>query len=135
MTFRKRSLALLASALLSLSAHADNSVQRASAASLGAALVAGSVVGWAAHEGSTLTVKAVRASGEGVELILQGASDAVETSAKVAGDVLQSAGVAVGTSVQVVADATGTALVASGKVLAYAANEIGRALLHHEKLQ
>jgi len=114
-------------------APADESVSRASGASLGALLVAGSVAGWTAYQGSEFTIKAMQASGDGVVLVLQGVSGAVETSAKVAGDVAQAASVGVGTSVKVVAEATGYALLASGVLLAFVPNEIGRALLHHAR--
>lgn len=118
---------------LAVPAAADDSVQRASAASVGASLLAGAAVGWVAHEGSELTVKAVEASGDGVMLTLRGASDAVETSARVAGQLAHKASVGVGTVVKVVAESTGHALVASGELLAFVPNEIGRALLHHAR--
>jgi ribosomal protein L7/L12 len=119
--------------LAALPATAEDSVGRASAASLGASLVGVSVAGWAAYEGSEFTVKAIQASADGVVLVLQGASGAVETSAKVAGDAIQAASVGVGTSVEVVAQSTGHALLASGVLLAFVPNEIGRALLHHSR--
>lgn len=115
---------------------AGDSVERASAASLGASMAAGAVVGWAAHEGSEFTVKAVQASVDGVVLVLQGASRAVEISASVAKEAAEAASVAVGTSVKVVAESTGYALVGSGVLLAFVPNEIGRALLYsarHER--
>jgi hypothetical protein len=117
-------------------AAAEDSVGRGSAVSLGASLVVGSVAGWAVFEGSEFTVKAIQASGDGVVLVLQGASGAVETSAKVAGDAVQAASVGVGSSVKVVAESTGYALIGSGVLLAFVPNEIGRALLHsarHER--
>jgi|SRR6185436_1671359 hypothetical protein len=117
-------------------AKAEDSVTRDSAASIGASLLVGSVVGWTAYQGSEFTVKAVRASGDGLELILQGASAAVETSAMVSGETARAAGVGVGTSVKVVAESTGYALVGAGVLLAFVPNEAGRALLHsarHER--
>lgn len=116
-------------------ASADDSAVRASAASVGASLLAGSAVGWTAYQGSEFTVKAVRASGAGVELVLEGASGALETSAKVSADAVRSASVGVGTGVRVVAESTGYALLASGVLLAFVPNEIGRALLHHARHQ
>ena len=68
---------------LSLPSAAADSVGHASAASVGSSLVAGSVVGWTAFHGSEFTVKAIEASGDSVVLVLQGASGAVETSAKI----------------------------------------------------
>ncbi len=109
---------------------ANDSVTRASEASVGASLLAASVAGWIVYSGSELTVKAVQDSGDGVVLVLQGASDAVGTSARVSGDAVQAASVGVGTSVKVVAESTGYALIAAGTLLAFIPNEIGRALLH-----
>lgn len=115
------------------SASADDSVQRASAASIGASLLTASVAGWVVYSGADLTVKAVQASANGVVLILEGASSAVETSARVSADAVQAASVGVGTSVKVVAESTGYALLASGVLLAFVPNEIGRALLHNAR--
>jgi hypothetical protein len=114
-------------------AAAEDSVTRASVTSIGGSLLVGSVVGWTAYQGSELTVKAVRASGDGVELILQGASAAVETSAMVSGEAAHAASVGVGTSVKVVAESTGYALIGAGVLLAYVPNEIGRTLLHNAR--
>lgn len=117
---------------LSLPAVAD-SVGHASAASVGSSLLAGSMVGWTAFHGSEFTVKAIEASGDGVVLVLQGASGAVETSAKIAGDVAQAASVGIGTSVKVVALSTGYALFAASVLIAFVPNAIGHNLLHHER--
>lgn len=114
-------------------AAAQDSTARASAASVEASLQTGASVAWIAHAGSEFTVNAVKASAQGVEISLQGASAAIETSAIVTREALESAGVAVGTSVRVVADATGTMLVAAGRVLAFVPNEVGRALLHRSR--
>jgi hypothetical protein len=114
-------------------AAAGDSVERASAASIGASLLTASVTGWVVYEGSELIVKAVQSSADGVVLVLQGASGAMETSAKVSSEVVQAASVAVGTSVKVVAESTGYALLASGVLLAFVPNEIGRALLHNAR--
>jgi hypothetical protein len=140
MTFKRRLLAQLIVVAMAGTAMgqalADDSVTRASAASIGGSLLVGSVVGWTAYQGSELTVKAVRASGDGVELVLQGASGAIETSAKVSGEAVHAAGVGIGTSVKVVAESTGYALIGAGVLLAFVPNEIGRALLHsarHER--
>lgn len=125
--------ALLAFSLFGMAAGpvlAEDSVQRASTASLGASLMTASAAGWIAYAGSELTVKAVEASGEGAVIVLRGASNAVETSAKVSGEALQASGVVVGSSVRVVAESTGYALIASGRLLAFVPNEVGRALLH-----
>lgn len=133
MKFRNAIFASLISLSAMAPATAGDSVERASATSVGASLLAGSVVAWTAYQGSEFTVKAVRASGEGVELILQGASGAIETSAKVSGEAARAASVRVGTSVRVLAESTGYALLASGVLLAFVPNEIGRSLLHHAR--
>ncbi len=132
----KRGIAIamaIAAVLACAPASADDSVQRASAVSLGASLVTASVAGWVVYEGSELTVKAVQASGDGVVLILEGTSNAVQTSAKLSGEAARAASVGVGTSVKVVAESTGYALMASGVLLAFVPNEIGRALLHDKR--
>ena len=133
MNLKKTLLASLLLLSIAAPAAADDSVQRASAASVGASLLAGSVVGWTAYQGSEFTVKAVRASGEGVELLLKDASGAIETSAKASGEAVQAASVGVGTSVRVVAESTGYALMAGAVLLAFVPNEIGRALLHNAR--
>ena len=137
MIFKRRILTGLILAAIagsvSVPVSAQDSVTRASATSIGASLLVGSVAGWTAYQGSEFTVKAVRASGAGVELVLQGASGAIETSAKVSAGAAQAASVAVGTSVRVVAESTGYALMAAGILIAFVPNEIGRALIHHSR--
>lgn len=112
---------------------AQDSMERGSAASVGASLAAGYSAAWIAHQGAELTVRAIKSSANGIELSLQGANAAIETSVLVARDVIESASVGVGTSVQVVAESTGYALLASGILLAFVPNEVGRALLHHSR--
>ena len=126
-------VASLLSLAAAVPAAAEDSVQRASAASALSAVVAVSAAAWTVYQGSEFTVKAVRASGEGVELVLQGASGAIETSAKVSGEAVRTASVGVGTSVRVVAESTGYALMAGAALLAFVPNEIGRGLLHNAR--
>lgn len=137
MTFKRRFLAgLILAAVASTAvspALAEDSVARASATSIGASLLVGSVAAWTVYHGSEFTVKAVRASGDGVVLVLQGASGAIETSANVSAAAMQSASVGIGTSVHVVAESMGYALMASGVLIAFVPNEIGRALIHHAR--
>lgn len=137
MTFKRKLLARLILLAIAgtamLPARAEDSVARASATSIGASLLVGSVAGWTAYQGSEFTVKAIRASGDGVELALQGASGALETSAKISTEAAQAASVGVGTSVRVVAEITGYALMAAGSLIAFVPNEIGRALIHHSR--
>jgi hypothetical protein len=123
-------LALLVSASLTAPAAAHDSVQSGVSASVMASMAVAAIPAWAAYHGSELTVRAVNATARGVELSLQGASGAIETSALVASDVISAASVGVGTSVQVVAESTGYALVAAGVLLAFVPNELGRSLLH-----
>jgi hypothetical protein len=130
MKIRQATLAAIISLSAIAPAAGEDSATRASAASIGASLLAASAAGWVVYSGSELTVKAVQASGDGVVLVLQGASGALETSARVSADAAQAASVGVGTSVKVVAESTGYALIASGTLLAFVPNEIGRALLH-----
>ena len=133
MKFKQMAVAGLVSLAVAGPVVAEDSVQRASEASLGASLLTASVAGWVVYEGSEFTVKAVQASADGVVLVLQGASGAVETSAKVSGDAVRAASVGIGTSVKVVAESTGYALIGAGVLLAFVPNEIGRALLHHNR--
>ncbi len=114
-------------------AAAQDSMERGSAASVSASLVAGYSAAWIAHQGAELTVRAIKTSANGIELSLQGAGAAIETSALVAKDVVEAASVGVGTTLQVVAESTGYALLASGTLLAFVPNEVGRALLHHSR--
>lgn len=138
MNFKQTMVAGLAFLALAGPVAAEDSVERGSTASLGASLLTASVASWVVYEGSELTVKTVQSSADGVVLVLQGASNAVETSAKVSGEAVQAASVGVGTSVKVVAESTGYALVASGVLLAFVPNEIGRSLLYsarHDRRQ
>ena len=128
MKFRPAAMAMAIGLCATGPALGEDSVERGSAASLGASLVVGSVAGWAAYEGTEFTVKAVQASADGVVLVLKGASGAVETSATVSNEAAQAAGV--GTSVQVVAESTGYALMGAGVLLAFVPNPIGRSLLY-----
>jgi hypothetical protein len=130
MKIRQAVLATLIGLSAISTAAAEDSVTRASAASIGASVLTASAAGWVVYSGSELTVKAVQASGDGVVLILQGASDAVETSARVSAEAAQAASIGAGHSVRVVAESTGYALMAAGTLLAFVPNEIGRALLH-----
>ena len=130
MKIRQAMLATMIGLSVIAPAAAEDSVTRASAASIGASLLTASAAGWVVYSGSELTVKAVQASGDGVVLVLQGASSAAETSAKVTSEAVQAASIGVGSSVKVVAESTGYALMASGTLLAFVPNEIGRALLH-----
>jgi hypothetical protein len=114
-------------------AAAQESLERGSAASLGASLALSESAAWIAYAGSEFTVRAVSASANGVALSLLGVADGIEASAVIAKEAAEAASLAVGTSVTVLAESTGYALVASGTLLAFVPNEVGRALLHHAR--
>lgn len=88
--------------------------------SLAALLVTGSVV-----------VASVNASGEAVDVVLEGVGDASRATVRLSGAAAKKLSVAAGSTVKVLAVSTGHVLVASGKVLAFIPNEAGKALIHH----
>ena len=130
MKLRKIAFAVLIGSSILAPAMAQDSVARASAASVESVGAVGQSVGWAVHAGSEFTVTAVKASAQGVELSLKGVSEGIETSATIAKGLAEAASIAVGTSVKVVAEATGYALMAAGRMIAFVPNEIGRGLVH-----
>lgn len=83
--------------------------------------------------GGSVVVAGVHASGEGLELVLQGAGQASIATVRLSGEAARGLSVATGTVLDVVATSTGHVLVLSGKALAFIPNEIGKALLHHER--
>jgi len=96
-----------------------------------AILVTGSLVAVVAT--GSVVVAGVHASGEGVELLLQGAGEASSATVRLSGQAARGLSIATGTALEVVATSTGHVLVLSGKVLAFVPNEIGKMLLHHER--
>lgn len=129
MNLTKTLIALLLGSSILLPARAQDSVTRASAASVEASVQTAQSTAWVAYAGSEFTVTAIRASGHGIEVSLKGVSNGIETSATIASNVAAAASVAVGTSVIVVAEATGYALMAAGRLIAFVPNEAARALL------
>src|SRR5258706_16091909 len=123
---------LISSSILA-PALAQDSVARGSADSVGASALAGLSAAWVAYAGSEFTVQAIRASANGVELVLKGVGNAVETSAFITREILVAAGVAVGTTVRVVAETTGYALIAAGRMIAFVPNETSRGLLQRTR--
>ena len=83
--------------------------------------------------GGSVVVAGVHASGDGLELVLQGAGQASTATVRLSGEAARGLSVAAGTVLDVVATSTGHVLVLSGKALAFIPNEIGKALLHHER--
>jgi hypothetical protein len=97
-----------------------------------ATVVAGSLLSVAAA--GSVVVIGVQASAEGVELVLQGASEAGAATVRLSGQAARGLSIATGTVLEVVATSTGHVLVLSGKALAFIPNELGKALLHHERV-
>ena len=133
MNLSKTLLAMLLGCSFLVPARAQDSVTRASAASVQASVRGGESVAWVAYAGTEFTVSAIRTSARGVELSLKGASQGIETSATIAKGLAEAASVAVGTSVVVVAEATGYALMAAGRRIAFVPNETARALLQRSR--
>ncbi len=82
-----------------------------------------------------VVVASVEAVGDGIVVVLKGASDAGKASVRLTGKAAQGLSVAAGTVVEVVAVSTGHVLVLSGKAIAYIPNEIGKSLLHHSRVE
>ena len=78
-------------------------------------------------------IASLEAVGEGVVIVLKGASEAGSASIQLSGQAAQGLSLAVGTVVSVVAVSTGHVLVASGKAIAFIPNELGKSLLYHSK--
>jgi hypothetical protein len=97
-----------------------------------AMVVAGSLLSVAAA--GSVVVIGVQASAEGVELVLQGASEAGAATVRLSGQAARGLSIATGTVLDVVATSTGHVLVLSGKALAFIPNALGEALLHHERV-
>lgn len=127
----------LTAALLSLAcacAHANGDASAPSRMSADASgmLVAGSLITIAGA--GSLVVAGVQASGDGVELVLEGGARASAATVRISAQAARGLSIATGTVLQVVATSTGHVLVLSGKALAFIPNELGKALLHHERM-
>ncbi|MES2740488.1 MAG: hypothetical protein V4754_05990 [Pseudomonadota bacterium] len=82
-----------------------------------------------------VVVTSVEAVGDGIVVVLKGASSAGQASLRLTGKAAEGLSVAAGTVVKVVAVSTGHVLVLSGKAIAYIPNEIGTSLLHHSRVE
>lgn len=126
---------LLALSLLFLAcaaqANGDASAPSRLSGDASALVVAGSLLSVAAA--GSVVVTAVQASGDGIALVLEGASDAGSATVRLSGQAARGLSIAAGTVLQVVATSTGHVLVLSGKALAFVPNELGKALLHHAR--
>ena len=81
-----------------------------------------------------VVVASVETVGEGIVIVLKGASEAGGASIQMSGQAARGLSLAAGTVVNVVAMSTGHMLVLSGKAIAFIPNELGKALLHHSKV-
>ncbi|MCC7701063.1 hypothetical protein IGS59_02355 [Janthinobacterium sp. GW460P] len=80
-----------------------------------------------------VVVASVETVGEGIVIVLKGASEAGGASIQMSTQAAKGLSLAAGTVVNVVALSTGHMLVLSGKAIAFIPNELGKALLHHSK--
>ena len=139
----KRLLPLcLSLSLLTLSAGAPGLVHAAASENLSngsqnlsqgsAVVVAGSMSMLVAS--GQVVVASVETVGEGIVIVLKGASEAGGASIQMSAQAAKGLSLAAGTVVNVVALSTGHMLVMSGKAIAFIPNELGKALLHHSKV-
>lgn len=82
-----------------------------------------------------IVVASVETAGEGVVVVLKGASQAADVSIRMSATAAGDLSHAVGQAVTVTATSTGHLLVLSGKTLAFIPNEIGKSLLHHSAVE
>lgn len=101
--------------------------------SQGSAVVVGGSLSMLVASGQVV-VASVETVGEGIVIVLKGASDAGGASVQLSGQAARGLSLAAGTVVNVVALSTGHMLVMSGKAIAFIPNELGKALLHHSKV-
>lgn len=125
-------LSLLSLACACAHANGDASAPSRMSADASGVLVAGSLITLAGA--GSLVVAGVHASGEGIELVLEGGAQASAATVRVSAQAARGLSIATGTVLQVVATSTGHVLVLSGKALAFIPNELGKALLHHERM-
>ena len=81
-----------------------------------------------------VVVASVETVGEGIVIVLKGASEAGGASIQMSTQAAKGLSLAAGTVVNVVALSTGHMLVLSGKAIAFIPNELGKTLLHHSKV-
>ncbi len=139
MTMNRLLAALLALAFAVPSAHAipqsDASELSGGASALmavGSIVVVGGSMSVLAGA-SNVVVASVEAVGDGVVVVLKGASDASRTTLRFSTKAAREASLVAGSAVSVTVIASGYLLVAAGKVLAFIPNEAGKALIHHSR--
>lgn len=101
--------------------------------SQGSALVVGGSLSMLVASGQVI-VASVEAVGEGIIIVLKGASEAGSASIQLSAQAAQGLSLAAGTVVSIIALSTGHVLVLAGKALAFIPNELGKALLHHSEV-
>jgi len=101
--------------------------------SQGSAVVVGGSLSMLVASGQVV-VASVETVGEGIVIVLKGASAAGGASIQLSAQAARGLSLAAGTVVNVVALSTGHMLVMSGKAIAFIPNELGKALLHHSKV-
>jgi hypothetical protein len=136
-TTMKRLLPLYLSILLAISgtAHAgvsENLSKGSQNLSQGSAIVVAGSMSMLVASGQ-IVVASVQTVGEGIVIVLKGASEAGGASIQLSAQAARGLSLAAGTVVSVVAVSTGHVLVLSGKAIAFIPNELGQALLHHSK--
>lgn len=132
----KRLLPLILAMSLSLPglsyAASDNLSNGSQHLSQGSAVVLAGSMSMLAASGQVV-IGSVEAAGEGIVIVLKGASEAGGASIQMSAKAAEGLSLAAGTVVSVVALSTGHMLVMSGKAIAFIPNELGKALLHHSK--
>ena len=116
---------------------AANDFSRASEASQmsaqgSAAIARGSLI--AVTGSAEFVVASIQLAGEGLEVVLRGASEVGEVVLHLPGVLAGGASLAVGESVTVAAQAGGWAIESAGKLIGFVPTEAGRALLYSERL-
>lgn len=101
--------------------------------SQGSAVVVGGSLSMLVASGQVV-VASVETVGEGIVIVLKGASEAGGASIQMSTQAAKGLSLAAGSVVNVVALSTGHMLVMSGKAIAFIPNELGKALLHHSKV-
>ncbi|MFM2085732.1 MAG: hypothetical protein RLZZ237_601 [Pseudomonadota bacterium] len=131
-------LCLSLSILLAMSDNAqaaasDNMSKGSQNLSQGSAVVVGGSLSMLVASGQVV-IASVETVGEGIVIVLKGASAAGGASIQLSAQAARGLSLAAGTVVNVVALSTGHMLVMSGKAIAFIPNELGKALLHHSKV-
>ena len=124
---------LLAMSGTARAAASENMSKGSQNLSQGSAVVVGGSLSMLVASGQVV-VASVETVGEGIVIVLKGASDAGGASIQLSGQAARGLSLAAGTVVNVVALSTGHMLVMSGKAIAFIPNELGKALLHHSKV-